>query len=104
MTGQDYSRNTAGQILIDPTNGFPLVNPDYKKIGDRNPDYTLGITNVFSYKNLSFSFLWDVKVGGDILNANEIWMTNVGLSKRTLDREKPIIYDGVLNDGLAGNC
>ena len=100
MTGQDYSRNAAGQILIDPTNGFPLVNPDYKKIGDRNPDYTLGITNVFSYKNLSFSFLWDVKVGGDILNANEIWMTNVGLSKRTLDREKPIVYDGVLNDGL----
>ena len=100
ITGTNYLRNNAGQILIDPTTGFPQVDPNYTKIADRNPDFQLGIGNTFTYKNFSLSFLLDLKVGGDILNANEIWMTQNGVSLRTLDRETPRIYPGVLADGL----
>jgi TonB-linked SusC/RagA family outer membrane protein len=100
LTGQTYMRNNAGQILIDPTTGYPVPDPNYQKIADRNPDFQLGIGNTFIYKNVSLSFLLDIKVGGDILNANEIWMTQNGVSLRTLDREVPRIYPGVLNDGL----
>lgn len=100
LTGQNYLRNDAGAILIDPTNGYPLPDPNYTKIADRNPDFQLGISNFFSYKKVSLSFLLDIKKGGDILNANEIWMTQNGVSRRTLDRETPRIYAGVLNDGL----
>lgn len=101
LTGQNYLRNNQGQLIIDPSNGFPLADPNYTKIGDRNPDFTLGIYNNFNYKGrLSLSFLWDIKKGGDILNGNEIWMTQNGISKRTLNRETPIIFPGVLNDGL----
>jgi hypothetical protein len=100
LTGQNYLRNNAGQILIDPTTGYPVPDPNYTKIADRNPDFQLGISNTFIYKNLSLSFLLDIKVGGDILNANEIWMVQNGVSLRTLDREIPRIYPGVFNDGL----
>ncbi len=100
LTGQNYLFNNTGQILIDPTNGYPVPDPNYTKIADRNPDFQLGISNTLIYKNLSLSFLLDIKVGGDILNANEIWMTQNGVSLRTLDREIPRIYPGVLNDGL----
>ncbi len=100
LTGQNYRRNDAGQILINPVNGYPLADPNYTKIGDRNPDFTLGHSNVFTYKKVSLSFLLDIKKGGDILNANELWMVQNGLSTRTLDRETPRIYPGVLNDGL----
>lgn len=100
LTGQNYLRNNAGQILIDPTTGYPVPDPNYTKIADRNPDFQLGISNTFIYKNFSLSFLLDVKVGGDILNANEIWMTQNGVSLRTLDREVARVYPGVLNDGL----
>jgi TonB-linked SusC/RagA family outer membrane protein len=100
LTGQDYLRNTAGQIIIDGASGYPLADANYTKIGDRNPDFQLGIINNLRYKNLSLSFLFDIKRGGDILNANEIWLTQTGLSTRTLNREKPIIIQGVLNDGL----
>ena len=100
LTGQDYLKNTAGQILIDPATGYPIADANYTKIGDRNPDFQLGIANSFRYKNLSLSFLFDIKKGGDIMNANEIWMVTTGLSKRTLDREQPRIINGVLNDGL----
>src|SRR5688572_25647920 len=100
ITGTNYLRNNKGQILIDPTTGFPQVDANYTKIADRNPDFQLGVGNTFTYKNVSLAFLLDIKVGGDILNANEIWMTQNGISLRTLDREVPRIYPGVLADGL----
>lgn len=98
--GQDYLRNSKGQILIEPGTGYPVVNPDYRPIGDRNPDFVLGINNRVRYKNLSLSFLLDVKVGGDVLNGTEQYLTQVGLSNRTLDRERIRIIPGVLQDGL----
>jgi TonB-linked SusC/RagA family outer membrane protein len=100
LTGTNYLRNNAGRILIDPTNGFPQVDPNYTKIADRNPDFQLGIGNTFTYKNWSLTFLLDIKKGGDILNANEIWAVQNGASLRTLDREVARIYPGVLADGL----
>jgi len=100
LTGQNYLKNNAGQILIDPTNGYPVADPNYTKIADRNPDFQLGFSNYFTIKNVTISFLLDIKKGGDILNANEIWMTQNGVSLRTLDREVPRILPGVLRDGL----
>lgn len=100
LTGQDYLRNSKGQILIDPGTGNPLVNPNYVKIAERNPDFTGGIINSFNYKNVSFSFSLDIRKGGDIMNGTEYWLTTRGYSTRTLDREKSIIVPGVLRDGL----
>lgn len=98
--GQDYQRNSKGEVLIDPTNGYPIVNANYVSIGDRNPDFVMGFTNTFSYKNFRFSFTLDLKKGGDVLNGTELFLLQQGLSTRTLDREKAIIVKGVLNDGL----
>jgi TonB-linked SusC/RagA family outer membrane protein len=98
--GNAYLRNTKGEILIDPTSGYPLVDANYRQIGDRNPDAIIGINNNLTYKNFNLSFLFDIKIGGDILNGTEIFLTQVGLSKRTLDRETPRIIPGILNDGL----
>ena len=100
ITGQDYLRNAAGKILIDPGTGFPLADPNYKKIAERNPNFVMGLQNSFRYKTLSLSFLLDIRRGGDIMNGTAYWMTNRGYSTRTLDREKPIIVPGVLRDGL----
>jgi TonB-linked SusC/RagA family outer membrane protein len=96
--GREYLRNVNGDVIIDPTTGFPLINTIYTPIGERNPNYTLGINNQISYKNWSFSMLWDYRNGGDIFNLNEWYRTNRGYSERTLDRERPRIIPGVLND------
>lgn len=100
LTGTDYLRNSKGQILIDPTTGFPVTNPNYVKIAERNPSFTGGILNSFSYKNISFGFNFDVRKGGDIMNGTEYALTTRGFSTRTLDREQAIIVPGVLRDGL----
>jgi TonB-linked SusC/RagA family outer membrane protein len=100
ITGQDYLRNSKGQILVDPGTGYGIVNPNYVKIGDRNPDFNIGLGNSVSYKNLNFSFQLDIRKGGDIMNGTAYSMATLGLHPVTLDRETPIIVPGVLNDGL----
>jgi TonB-linked SusC/RagA family outer membrane protein len=100
ITGYGYMRNNQGKILINPSTGLPLVNANFIPIGDRNPAFTLGTINSIRYKNWSLNFLWDLKVGGDIFNATDMYLTNIGKSPRTNDRMKPRVVSGVLKDGL----
>jgi hypothetical protein len=100
ITGSTYSRNTAGQIIINPSTGLPVILSGNSLIGDRTPDFTLGWQNSLRYKNWSLSFLWDLKVGGDIYNGTDQILTGIGKSARTANRNTPVIVNGVLNDGL----
>ncbi|MBC5994482.1 SusC/RagA family TonB-linked outer membrane protein [Pontibacter cellulosilyticus] len=101
FTGFDYQRNDKGEILINPSTGYPLRDlSEWKVIGDRTPDFMMGLTNSFAYKSLSLSFLFELRKGGDVFNATEHFLTVRGLSTRTLDRFQSRIYDGVLKDGL----
>ncbi len=104
LTGSTYTRNTAGQILINPTTGIPVVTTGNLLIADRTPNFTLGISNSFRYKNLSLSILWDWKRGGDIYNGTDQALTALGKSARTSDRTTPIVVSGVLNDGLQNSA
>ena len=100
LTGLFYLRNSAGQLLIDPTSGLPIRSSAFIDHGyDRTPDYTIGITNNIKVKKLSLSFLFDIRKGGDVFNATEQFLTARGLAKSTLDRETPRVIAGVLRDG-----
>ncbi|HSC52856.1 MAG TPA: SusC/RagA family TonB-linked outer membrane protein [Phnomibacter sp.] len=99
LTGQTYLKNNNGEILVDPTTGLPILDGTYRVIADRMPTFTLGWQNSFTYKNWQLSFLLDFRVGGDILNGNELYWYSQGLSKKTLDRETARVFDGVLRDG-----
>jgi TonB-linked SusC/RagA family outer membrane protein len=100
ITSYGYQRNSVGDILISPTTGLPVLDNNFRVRGDRNPDFALGFLNNFSYKNIRLSFLWDLKVGGDIFNATDRYLTTVGKSERTADRFTPRVVKGVLQDGL----
>jgi hypothetical protein len=100
LTGQFYVRNQAGDILISPTTGLPIRSAAFIDGGyDRQPDYTLGLTNTFRYKRATLSALVDFRKGGDVFNATEHYLTARGLTMRTLDREQPRVIEGVLRDG-----
>ena len=60
----------------------------------------MGLMNSVTYGNFRVSMLWDFRMGGDVLNATEHYLTTRGLSTRTLDREVPRVIPGVLRDGL----
>ena len=100
ITSYGYSRNDAGDILINPATGLPVIDATFKVHGDRNPDFTLGWNNQLRFRNWSLSFLWDLKVGGDVFNGTNMFMTGIGKSMLTADRMEPRVIEGVLNDGL----
>ncbi|MFT3844893.1 MAG: SusC/RagA family TonB-linked outer membrane protein [Lacibacter sp.] len=99
ITAYGYSRNNNGDILINPLTGLPVVDATFKVRGDRNPDFTLGWLNNFKLGQFTLSMLFDIKVGGDVFNGTEMYLTRIGRSRRTLDRYTPRIIKGVLNDG-----
>jgi ferric enterobactin receptor len=100
LSGYGYRRNNKGDILISTTTGMPLRTLDFETVGDRSPDFKIGFINSIRYKNFNLSFNLDLRKGGDVFNGNEYLLYLTGLSKRTLDREKNIIFKGVLADGL----
>ncbi|CAM3742639.1 SusC/RagA family TonB-linked outer membrane protein [Mucilaginibacter galii] len=100
ITGQFYLRNNNGQLLINPGTGLPVRSTLYTNNGyDRNPKFSIGLTNTFSYKAWSLNFLLDIRKGGDVLNATQHFLTTVGLSTLTEDRLQSRIIGGVLQDG-----
>lgn len=101
LTGTRFKRNTAGDILINPSTGLPLAGTDqYYPIADRLPKFTLGTVNKFNYKDLYLTFLWDWRYGGDVLNGLDYSLYTLGMSTKTLNREDPRVITGVLQDGL----
>lgn len=104
ITSYGYARNNAGTILIDPATGIPVLDNNFRVRGDRNPNFTLGWLNNITYKDLRVSFLWDLKVGGDIFNATEMYLTRIGRSERTTDRMTPRVVSGILRDGLENSA
>ncbi len=100
LTGQFYLRNNDGQLIISPSSGLPVRSTLYTNNGyDRNPKFSIGLTNTFRYKDFSLNFLLDIRKGGDVLNATQHFLTTVGLSTFTQDRTQTRIISGVLQDG-----
>jgi len=62
--------NEDGTILaIQQQDDDAVPNLDF--IGNSNPDFTLGWTNSFNYKNLTFDFSIDGKFGGQVVSMTE---------------------------------
>lgn len=94
-------RNSKGDLLISPTTGMPIKGSEYVPVGDRTPEFKIGLINSFTFfQNFDLSFNLDIRKGGDVFNGNEMMMVLTGVSKRTLDRETPRVITGVLMDGL----
>lgn len=95
INGNVWKRNDQGQLLLNDA-GYPQVQSTLQYIGDRNPDWTGGITNTLMYKGLSLSFLWDIRVGGDVYNATENVLVRSGLSTKTLNRGETRVFEGIV--------
>jgi hypothetical protein len=100
LTGLFYLRNKKGDLLVDPTTGLPIRSTAFIDGGyDRQPDFTVGVSNTFRYRRFTFDFLVDFRKGGDVFNATEHYLTTRGLATSTLDRDQGRIVQGVLRDG-----
>ncbi|MFK7774804.1 MAG: SusC/RagA family TonB-linked outer membrane protein [Saprospiraceae bacterium] len=83
IMGFEYARDDNGEIMLDDE-GLP-VRGDLVPMGTGVPPTSFGISNTFTYKNMSLSFLLDSKFGGHIYAATNAYAYNNGLHKNTLE-------------------
>lgn len=95
--GQGFRRNAEGRLVVD-ANGLPLAGGTMK-IGNIQPDWLGGITNTFRYGNVSFSFFFDMRKGGDILNQDDVYGYFYGTAKVTENREDRVVSGVSVVDG-----
>lgn len=90
------TKESTGEIVIDDK-GAPLkLNGQATEyLGNMNAKHTLGWANTFNYKDFSFYFLIDGKVGGKVISFTEAYLDLAGTSQRTADAR-----DYALNNGL----
>ena len=102
-----YQRNEQGQMLIG-SNGLPRVTTQVQKVGNPNPLFTMGFNNSFAFKNLTFSFLLDLKYKGDQMSRTIGDLRINGVAAETAEYprfnadgtpNKPYLFEGVLDDG-----
>lgn len=99
MYGTGYLRNENGDFVIDDNGNF-IVDNDLKKLGNYNPDFMLGFTNGFKYKNIDLGFVFDWRHGGELVSRTLSLAAVGGQLKETEDRpENGIIANGVVNVG-----
>lgn len=73
----------AGKIIVDEE-GLPLITDETYYLGNQQPDWMLGWTNSFRYKNISLSFLIDARFGGSIFSATTARLHGIGNAAGTV--------------------
>ena len=84
IVGPDFKRNENGDILIDPQTGLPQYDKSNHVLGNASWDWTGGLGTTLTYKNLSLSALFDIKVGADLYSMSARASYESGKSKETL--------------------
>ena len=96
LTGKDYQRNAAGQVIVDE-NGYPKINPNKNEyIGNREAKFQAGLNSSMNIYGVQFSFLFDGRMGGDVLNVTGRNLISNGNSKMLEQyRGRQVVFEGV---------
>lgn len=83
--GYTFLRDEKGEIEYDDK-GIPLRDKsEQKKVGNVNPNYSIGWQNTFTYKDFSLYFLIDGRFGGDVISLTQADLDKYGVSKDSGD-------------------
>ena len=96
--GTTNAKDEKGNLLINEAQGVPYVLPQGQIIGNPNPNYTLGVTNTFTFKGITLSALIDYKNGGAFFSQTTASLQLRGQLASQLDREGVFIVPGVYGD------
>ncbi|AQG78489.1 SusC/RagA family TonB-linked outer membrane protein [Spirosoma montaniterrae] len=113
MFANTLLRTAEGRLVVNPTNGFPILDPrGLQYVGDPNPRWTGGVVNNFSYKGINLNFLIDIRSGGQVLSRviGDLRRTGVAAETAELPRfgadGQPLrnyVVDGVFGNGTVSN-
>ncbi len=96
--GTDYKMTPGGDIVVDAT-GRPQASEEKVLLGNYQPDWTGGLMNSFSWKDITLRALIDFRIGGEVFSGTDAGLDATGTSARTLDYRDGIVVDGMVNTG-----
>lgn len=82
--------------------GLPVQDSELRKLGNYNPDFILGISNSFRYKNFKMNVVFDWRSGGEIVSRFYSIASRTGVLDHTLLGRAPKA-DGTFEDGVVGD-
>ncbi|MDO5977357.1 SusC/RagA family TonB-linked outer membrane protein [Flavivirga spongiicola] len=95
-TVEDENSPHFGRQIFD-SNGVLVRNNTPQYLGNASPDWMLGLTNTFKYKNFTLSTLIDIRHGGVLHSGVTDVLYRGGYNQETLQwREEGILGDGVV--------
>ena len=101
LWGTGYLKNESGDFIIG-SDGRYIVDNTLKKLGNYNPDFILGFSNRFSYKNWNLNLVLDWRQGGSLVSRTLSLAGVAGQLEETEFRpESGIIAEGVINIGTS---
>ena len=96
----DEASQYYGMVVVDES-GLPLKGSDWEYLGNQQPDWMLGVTNMFSYRNVNLSVLLDMKFGGKIFSGTTAFTHSRGTAAATVvngEREDFVVEGVVQNE------
>lgn len=103
MYGTGYLKNDEGEFIIN-SDGLYIADNTLQKLGNYNPDFTLGFYNTIQYQNWNMSFLFDWHQGGQLVSRTLALAAVGGQLEETAYRpDEGIIAKGVVNIGSDEN-
>ncbi len=100
IVGTAYARNADGDKLVNGLTGQYVPGIPNQVVSSPQPNFLMGINNVFSYKNFTLSALIDTRQGGQIYSFGMVDIRGNGMMKMTgVDRDQPRIFPGVIDNG-----
>jgi TonB-linked SusC/RagA family outer membrane protein len=88
----DFMRTADGQLIVGD-DGKPIIDSYVSLAGYRTPDWSAGIRNAISYKNISLNFTFDGRYGGKIENYvnQKLWQSGRHPDSDTPDRVNDVV-------------
>lgn len=78
-----FLRDDQGRIILDDASGRPRRTAERELIGNAEPDYQLGWSNTFNYKNFNLNMQINGKFGGFTVSQTEALLDGYGVSERS---------------------
>jgi len=101
--GTVWDTDDSGNNIVN-ANGLPIASSSLEILGNANPDWLGGWSNSFSFGDLSFSFLIDARIGGQIYSQTSAGLDSSGVSERSLlYRDSGVTLNGTNTDTNSAN-
>ncbi len=95
---EDKTSPHYGKLILNG-DGLPTAAAGSQYLGNQNPVANLGWVNNFTWKEFTFGFQIDARIGGKMFSGTLGTMENAGTAAWTVNGRESMIVDGVQKDG-----